>query len=143
MEVNGTNAYNTSDTTSGKSSLSVDDFLQIMAAELKNQNPMGSEGGSGSNTDYISQLAQFTMLEQMTDISDGLDLISFMSQQQYSFSLIGKEVTVQDGEETVDGTVDKVKFENGYAIIVVNDQEYYLGSIIEVRNTKNELSTGE
>ena len=55
-----------------------------------------------------------------------------MGQQQYSFSLIGKEVTVIDGEETITGTVDKVKFQNGIAMLQVKDNYYYLGSVIEV-----------
>lgn len=126
-------------TTTKKSSLSMDDFLQIMAAEMKNQNPMGSEGGgSGSNTDYISQLAQFTSLEQMKSISDNLSLLTLMGQQQYSFSLIGKEVTVSDGEGTVTGIVEKVKFDSGFAVLKVNDKEYNLGSVIEVANQEVE-----
>ena len=147
MDVNNTQGtnYTTSSTNSsstGSQDITVDDFLQIMAAELQNQNPLGSDGGGSSNTDYISQLAQFTMLEQMSNISDGLDLLTFMSQQQYSFNLIGKEVTLQEEDGTVSGTVDKVKFENGYAILVVNDKEYYLGSVIEVNNTPD-ISEGE
>lgn len=117
--------------TNKRGSLSMDDFLQIMAAEIKNQSPMGGDGG-GSKTDYISQLAQFTTLEQMSSISESLDLLTFMSQQQYSFSLVGKEVTVLDAEGNVTGTVDSVKFDNGYALLQVNNKYYYLGSIIEV-----------
>lgn len=147
MDVNntqGTNytTNNAGSPSTGQQSITVDDFLRIMAAELQNQSPMGGEGGGSSNTDYISQLAQFTMLEQMSDISEGLDLLTFMSQQQYSFSLIGKEVTLQEEEGTVSGIVDKVKFENGYAILVVNDKEYYLGSVVEVNNTPDN-SEGE
>ena len=44
------------------SSLAVDDFLKIMVAEIQNQSPTGDS--SGSKTDYLSQLAQFTMLDQ-------------------------------------------------------------------------------
>lgn len=125
-------AGNNNKETNKRGSLSMEDFLQIMAAEIKNQSPMGSEGGGGSKTDYISQLAQFTTLEQMSSISESLDLLTFMSQQQYSFSLIGKEVTILDEGEKKTGTVDSVKFDNGFALIKVNSQYYYLGSIIEV-----------
>lgn len=138
MEINNNIAtgQNTASTTKQKSSLSIDDFLQIMAAEIKNQNPLGSEGGSSSKTDYITQLAQFTSLEQMSSISNSLDLITLMSQQQYSFSLMGKEVTLSEGEGTITGIVEKVKFQNGYAVLQVNDKEYYLGSVVEVSNSE-------
>ena len=138
MEINksstiGINQSNT-DTTK-KSSLSVEDFLQIMAAEIKNQSPMGSEGGGGgSKTDYISQLAQFTTLEQITSISESMSLLTLMNQQQYSFSLIGKEVTLASEEGNITGIVDRVKFENGFAMIQVNDKNYSLGSVLEVAN---------
>ncbi|MFZ7120935.1 MAG: flagellar hook assembly protein FlgD [Eubacteriaceae bacterium] len=133
MEVSNTQSYystanNNSDSTS---SLSVQDFLKIMSAELQNQDPMSASGG-GSNTDYISQLAQFSMLEEMEAISEGLDVINYMSQQQYSFSLIGKEVTLQNEEEIVTGEVEKVRFDNGYAVLVVNDKEYDMSMLIEV-----------
>ena len=122
--------------TTGKNSLSIDDFLNIMAAEIKNQSPMGSGEGSGSKADYISQLAQFTGLEQMANISDSISLLSIMIQQQYSFSLIGKQVTVSDGNAAVSGIVDKVKLSNGYVMLQVNDKDYFLGSVMEVANNE-------
>lgn len=122
------------ETNSSRSSLSVDDFLKIMAAEIRNQNPLGND--SGSNTNYLSQLTQFTTIEQVKTISDNLTLLAMMGQQQYAFTLIGKEVTVADGEETCTGIVDKVKFHNGNPIIEVNNKDYYLSSLIDVSNFK-------
>ncbi len=107
-------------------------FLKIMAAEISNQSFMG--GDSGSKTDYISQLAQFTTLEQMGLITDNLNTLNYMGHQQYAFSLIGKQVTLADGEGNITGIVEKVKLQNGLAIIQVNDKDYYLGSVIEVSN---------
>lgn len=113
-----------------KSDLSVNDFLQIMAAEISNQSIMGGE--SGSKTDYISQLAQFTILEQMNSMAENISTLNFMEHQQYAFGLIGREVTLADGEENITGIVEKVKLYNGIAIIQVDGEEYYLGSVIEV-----------
>lgn len=141
MKVNNNSAIGQSNQGAGiKKNLNIEDFLQIMAAEIKNQNPMSSDGG-GSKTDYISQLAQFTTLDQLTSITDSLSYLNIMSQQQYAFTLIGKEVKINTGEVgedgkaiTIDGTVDKVKFNNGIITIEVNGENYYLGSIIEVGN---------
>lgn len=128
------NNYNTNSERQVKKDLSVNDFLQIMAAEIRNQSPFDGGEGGGSNTDYLSQMAQFTTLEQLGEISESLNVLSLMNQQEYTFGLIGKEVTVVDGEDKISGTVDKVKFENGYAVIQVKDKTYNLGSIIEVTN---------
>lgn len=136
MEVNRTYAagktQNTTNEKNKRNSLSIDDFLKIMAAEIQNQNPLVSDGGGGSKTDYISQLAQFTTLEHLTNITENISLLTLMGQQQYSFSLVGKEVTVFDEDGNVTGTVDKVKFQNGVALIQVKGAYYYLGSVIEV-----------
>jgi flagellar basal-body rod modification protein FlgD len=77
-------------------------------------------------------MAQFATLEQLTSVTENLSLLTLMSQQQYSFSLIGKEVTVADEEGNVTGIVEKVKFHNGIALLQVNGDYYYLGSVIEV-----------
>lgn len=115
------------------SSLDVEDFLRIMAAEISNQNPMGGDSGSGSKTDYISQLAQFTTLEQLSTITESISLMTMIGQQQYSFSLIGREVVVKDENgENVPGVVEKVKFKDGFAILVINDKEYGMGQLVEV-----------
>lgn len=116
-----------------RSGLSVDDFLQIMAAEMQNQSPMGdSGGGGGSKTDYVSQLAQFTSLELMTDVVESLNYVNVMSQQQYAFSLIGKEVSLKVGEETISGLVEKVKIKEGFPMISLGGEDYPLGNIMEV-----------
>lgn len=122
----------TSNIKSRNSDLSVDDFLQIMAAEIKNQTPFDSEGNGGSSSNYLTQMAQLTTLEHIGTIVDSINVLSLMNQQQYTFGLIGKEVTVMDGEEEITGLVDRVRFENGYAVIQINDKNYNLGSIIEV-----------
>lgn len=135
---NGVRPNDTNNKKSSNSDLTVNDFLQIMAAEIKNQTPLDSGGGgASSNSSYMTQMAQFTSLEQMGAITESLNVLTLMSQQQYAFSLIGKEVTVMDEEGVVTGLVDKVKFENGYAVFQVNDKTYNLGSVIEVTNAKD------
>ena len=142
MEVNGYSAVQstTSNTINkAKSNLSIDDFLQIMAAEIKNQNPMGGEsGGGGSKTDYLSQLAQFTMLEQMNTITDGINQVNMLNQ----VSLIGKEVSIYDEKGTVTGTVDKVKFFNSTVILQVNGKNYPIDLLMEVGNSGSNGETG-
>lgn len=37
-----------------------------------------------------------------------------------------------DGTETLSGTIEKVRFSNGYATIVVNGKEYSMSAIQEI-----------
>lgn len=139
MEVyNNSNVGMANINASDKNSISMDDFLKIMAAEIQNQSPMGGGEGGGGSTSYISQLAQINSLEQMTKISDSISLLTLMGQQQYSFSLIGKEVTVQEDEGTYTGIVEKIRFVNGLATLEIKGKEYYLGSVIEVGIAESE-----
>ena len=112
--------------------LSVQDFLQIMAAEMKNQNPMGSESGGGSKTDYITQLAQFTTLEQMNNMAEGINQLNMLSQT----ALIGKQVTVHGEAQDVSGIVEKVKFFNAQVYLQVEGKDYPIGNLLEVEEEK-------
>jgi flagellar basal-body rod modification protein FlgD len=136
--IDGLNPYNTtlSSQKNRPSDISMDDFLKILAASMSNPTVMGGgEGGGSGNagTDYIGQFVQFTSLQQMQEIGQSLNQSIQMSQQQQAFSLLGREVTVRADEDTqVTGKVEKVRFVDGYATIVVNGEEYYMSGIQEI-----------
>ena len=74
--------------------LGKDDFLQLLVAQMQNQDPMEPM----SNQDSIAQLAQFSTLEQMNNIAGGieksndLDLLQMQSLNNVMASgLIGKD----------------------------------------------------
>lgn len=123
--------------TAKSSKMGVDDFLKIMTAQLQNQDPLG--GSSKDPGEYIGQMAQFTMLEQLSDLQDGISQISMLSEQQMSFSLIGKTVKINLGEESVTGVVEKVRYRDGMAYPVVDGKEYPMGLVEEIGATPNEL----
>lgn len=60
-------------------------FLKILASELSNQNP----DSANDPTQYVSQMAQWTELEQMTNLNSSMRLIG-------ANSFIGKNVTFKD-----------------------------------------------
>ncbi|MBP2031384.1 flagellar basal-body rod modification protein FlgD [Clostridium algifaecis] len=66
-------------------------FLKILSAELANQDPTSSD--SQSSTQYISQLAQFSSLEQMANLNSS-------SKMGTANSLINKYVTFSDTDDT-------------------------------------------
>lgn len=119
---------------SNPSEISMDDFLKILSASMSNPTVAAGGGESGGNagTDYIGQFVQFTTLQQIKEIGDGLNQSVRMSQQQQAFDMLGREVSVRDGEEIVKGKVDKVRFVDGYATIVIGGEEYYMSGIQEI-----------
>lgn len=95
-------------------SVSVDDFLQLMIAQLRNQdftNPV-------DDTQYVTQLAQFATMKSMEELAS-------YSKANYVMSLAGKNVTA--AKFNVNGDVDK---ETGIVErISLLDEEYkiYVG----------------
>lgn len=111
------------------SDLSMDDFLKIMAAAIK-MPAMSEEGGSsGGSTDYMDQMIQFSTMEQLKDLTESLNTTMLMTQQQQALSMIGKTVTVTGEESIVTGVVDKVKFSNGFATLMIGGKDFYLNDI--------------
>lgn len=100
------NNSNTSTVSSNKSVLGKDDFLKLMIAQLKNQDPLNPMDG----TEYASQLAQFSSLEQLTNLNSYLKQsidANYMLTQSINntmlANLIGKEVKVNSKDLQVNG----------------------------------------
>ncbi|RMG57188.1 MAG: flagellar hook capping protein [Deltaproteobacteria bacterium] len=83
-----------------RSTVSKDEFLTLLIAQLKNQDPLNPL----KDTEFLSQLATFTTLEQITNMGDMVS--EMMATQKYLNSaiaagLIGRVVTTSAGEEGV------------------------------------------
>jgi len=91
---NTTSTYNP-EQAKGKSVLGKDDFMKMLLSQLKNQDPLSPLDG----TEFASQLAQFTSLEQLTNMNTSLNtsieanyLLAQSVNNTMMASLIGKEV---------------------------------------------------
>ena len=73
------------------SALGKDDFLKLLIAQLSAQDPLDPMGAQ----DFSAQLAQFSGLEQMTNVNSNLEILQKLqtaSQNTSSLNLIGKTV---------------------------------------------------
>ena len=102
----------------GNSSLGKDDFLKLLVTQMQNQDPMNPV----DNTQSIAQMAQFSSLEQMTNIATAMGTLNqtmtALSQQSsltQGAALIGKSVSGVDldGVTVIAGTVQSVKWLDG------------------------------
>lgn len=128
------------------STLNKDDFLQLLVKQLQNQDPSNPM----DNSEYISQLAQFSSLEQMQNVASSIDNLTSITQQSQMIqfnSFVGKTVkyhvastdqsstnesTVESGTSKItsvqyDGTSAKFVLENGKTIEASNISEVLSG----------------
>lgn len=110
-----------------KSSVDSDMFLTLLVAEMQNQDPLEPT----SNTEWVSQYATFTQVEQMTEMGESMDLLR-------ANSMIGKEVVMKVTSESTGetsykrGIVDYVTVEDGEALLVIDEEKYSIGDLDSV-----------
>jgi len=104
--------------------LGQNDFLKLMIAQLQAQNPLEP----GNSNEYLNELAQFTQVEQMTNLANSSELSG-------AVQLIGHEVTYDgaDGTPTT-GTVESIQSTaSGTTVTVEGVAGVKLTSITEVQ----------
>ncbi|HEY1597307.1 MAG TPA: flagellar hook capping FlgD N-terminal domain-containing protein [Thermoleophilaceae bacterium] len=91
------------------STLGKDDFLKILVGEMQNMDPMDSS--SQDPTQSVTQMTQYSILEQLQNMSSSEDQQLVSTQQTQTLALLGKTVdyTGADGSPT-SGLVQKVDF---------------------------------
>ena len=121
----------------GESALGKDAFMKLLVNQLKNQDPLAP----AQNEEMLAQLAQFSSLEQMTELNDnivGLAVLqqsnALMSQLTSSSALIGQDVSYTDPEsgEAQWGKVASVKIEDGLAVLNIGGKDVPLANVLEV-----------
>lgn len=107
-------------------SVNVQDFLQLMIAQLRNQdftNPV-------DDTQYVTQLAQFASMQQMQELA-------YYSKTSYAMGLVGQTVTVASysiggNVKRAVGAVEKVTLVDNEYMITVGGNDYRLNQIMSV-----------
>ncbi len=128
---NGVSASEAKKNATKSGDLDKEAFLQLLVTQMKYQDPLEPT----DNTEYVSQLANFSELEQMTNLVASSDLTR-------ASQLVGQYVTVKEknettGEETiVGGKVDYVTVENGKGYLNIGDSKYSIDKLDSVVDEK-------
>ena len=93
---NQVNSYNKTLVQNGRKTsneLGKDDFLKLLITQLSNQDPTNPM----ENTEFISQMAQFSSLEQMTNMSTSFSKMASFINSSEAASTLGKTVELNTG----------------------------------------------
>ena len=82
--------------------LGKDDFLKLLMAQMTHQDPTEPM----DNSQFIAQMAQFTSLEQMYNMSNGFTKMAQMMQSSEAAGTLGKVVDLDVEGEKVTGVVE-------------------------------------
>ncbi len=106
-----------------KNGMDKEAFLQLLVAQMQYQDPLQPT----SNTEYISQYAQFSQVEQIQNMAATSELAR-------ATALVGQEVYVKVTSASGDsnykfGRVDYVVFEGGKAKLAIEEELYSLDDL--------------
>ena len=106
--------------------LGQDEFLKLLVTRMTTQDPLNPQ----QDTEFISQMAQFSALEQSKAMQKEMTQMRSEQELLSANGLIGRTVSLRDGKHDLgEGVVTSVDIQNGTPKIVVNAGSYGLEMI--------------
>ena len=121
-----TSAASSSGTTNKDAILGKDDFLKILVGEMSHMDPMSAD--NQDPTQSIAQMAQFSIVEQLTNLTQSSEKTSAMG-------MIGKTATYKDPNGgTKQGVVQSVDTSGAAPTLTIGDASgIAVDTVTEVR----------
>ena len=110
-----------------KNVLGKNDFLEILITQLTHQDPTAPL----EDKDFVAQMAQFSTLEQMTNLNSDVSRIFQLLAKREALDLLGRMVVVSDGEQTIEGVVQEVSG-NEFPRLLIDGKYYEIASVMSV-----------
>ncbi len=112
--------------TAPKKSLDAEVFLQLLVAQMKNQDPSSPL----DTNEMMAQTTQLAMMEQLTMLTDTVTESFALSMRQTAAALVGHEASYLDADGvTHTGTVSKVSFAAGVPTVTIGDTTVPLDAV--------------
>ena len=124
---NEVNNFNKALNSSGRmpsQQLGKDDFLKLLITQLSNQDPTNPM----EDTQFLAQMAQFTSLEQMTNMNESFNKMAAMINSSQAAATIGRTVDIDIGDTTARGVVEATTM-GARPQVMVNGMYYDLDKI--------------
>lgn len=92
------------------------DFIKILMTQLTYQDPLKPM----DNQEFMAQMAQFTALQQTTELNSNMTLLIQNQAALASVGLIGRSVDVETASGTMAGTVSGLSYSGNLPVISVD-----------------------
>ncbi|MGL5722791.1 MAG: flagellar hook capping FlgD N-terminal domain-containing protein [Brevinema sp.] len=119
-----------------KNSLEESDFLALLITQLKTQDPTKPM----DDKEFMGQMAQFTSLKQMSSVAENMAKFTKEFDFSKNVSIIGKEVTWDDGAMERTGIVDSVLVRNGEHTLKSGNWEIKIENILSVAESGSAMA---
>jgi flagellar basal-body rod modification protein FlgD len=114
-------------------SMGKDEFLKILLTQLSHQDPIQPM----EDKEFIAQMAQFSSLEQITNMGQGIEKVAELLARTQALALLGSIVDVEDGSVMITGEVEEVTG-GSFPQLLVNGNYYDFSQVQSVRTRKKE-----
>ncbi len=108
--------------------LDKDDFLKILLTQLTHQDPTAPL----EDKEFVAQMAQFSTLEQMTNMSAELAKVFGIMTKSQAIGLLGKTVEIAIGDSKVSGRVEEITGSE-FPQILVQGRYYDVSQVVSVK----------
>jgi len=118
----------------GSSATSKDEFLRLFVTQLKNQSPLDPLKGH----EFIAQLAQFSSLEQLTNLNTSFEDNLKFQQLSGGSEFIGKKAAYVDPADggTAEGVIQGAITRDGSISLVIQNREIPISDITGIFENK-------
>jgi flagellar basal-body rod modification protein FlgD len=115
--------------------LGQDQFLQLLVAQLRNQDPLSPV----DNSQFISQLSGLSQLQGIQNLNTSFGEMLKLQQLTQGTNLIGKQVefstTVNGAATNKTGTVDSVATQNDKFVLKIGSDTVGLDQVVTVKSS--------
>lgn len=96
-----------------------EDLLQIVLTQLTYQDPLKPM----ENFEFVSQLAQFSQIQQGQTANDSLEGLISAAATGQATGLLGRKIDIPTGETVISGVVRSISFQTGEPRLTIETAE--------------------
>lgn len=128
----------TSSSSNDSRALGKQDFLKLLVAQLRYQDPLNPM----DNAEFMSQTAQFSMLEELQNMSSLIEGSAFVQKVAQAATMVGMRAQVMDPvtREPVTSPITGVSIQDGEVFLIIDEIAYRFEDVVELYGAQDALA---